>query len=496
MAKDKQNKRHEPVDENSVTGGGTKTRVITIVAKFSLPQKDIVKLLVQQSGKPQPPHEHSMVSLPAYRVEPPDILKIEMLRMVPLPPYRIGIYDVLQIRAVGVLTDDPIDGFFLVEGEGVVTLGPAYGRVRVAGMTVEQADDVITKKLREMFNKPEVSVQLAKTAGTAPVTGEYLVGPDGTINLRQYGTLHVAGKTVTEIRKELNKHLAQYFDSPDASVEVRQFNSKVFYVITEGGGMGDNIRRVPITGNDTVLDALSAVNVCRRCRARRFGWRVRRRADSGCEQMLPVDYDAITRGASAATNYQIMPGDRVYVADDMIAANSSSNTTAANERHSNDAALNVIRPADVLAIRAVRALPDIPIDGLYPVGPDGTVNLGSAYGRANVNGLSIEQAERKIAAHLTEIAKGQIDEDINVRYATAVAKVAEAEYAQAVEANRKVANPVPEAEVRRRLLELRKAQLSIEKARKDAGPAVLVTLARKGGPGSPDAGKGNERTGR
>ena len=187
----------------------------------------------------EPPRELSMVSLPAYQVEPPDILMIEMLQMVPLPPYRIEIYDVLQIRAVGALPRPAdIDGFFLVEGEGIVTLGPAYGRVRVAGMTIEQASEAITAKLQELFVKPEVSVQLAKTAGTAPVTGEYLVGPDGTINLRQYGMLHVAGKTVTEIRQELNKHLAQYFDSPDASVEVRQFNSKVFYVITEGAGHG------------------------------------------------------------------------------------------------------------------------------------------------------------------------------------------------------------------------------------------------------------------
>ena len=171
-----------------------------------------------------------------------------------------------------------------------------------------------------MLAKPEVSVQLARTAGTAPVTGEYLVGPDGTINLRQYGTLHVAGKTVTEIRVELNKHLSQYFDSPDASVEVRQFNSKVFYVITEGAGMGDNIRRVPITGNDTVMDALSAVNGLSQVSSTKV-W-VARPAPGGfgCEQILPVDYEAITQGASTATNYQIMPGDRVFVAEDNMIA--------------------------------------------------------------------------------------------------------------------------------------------------------------------------------
>jgi polysaccharide biosynthesis/export protein len=279
----------------------------------------------------EPPRELGMVSLPPYQVEPPDILMIELLRMVPLPPYRIEIYDVLQIRAVGVAPPpNDIDGFFLVEGEGIVTLGPAYGRVRVAGMTVEQASEAILRKLKETFVKPEVSVQLAKTAGTAPVTGEYLIGPDGTINLRQYGMMHVAGKSVTEIRMELNRHLSQYFDSPDASVEVRQFNSKVFYVITAGGGMGDSIRRVPITGNDTVLDALSAVNGLSQLSSTKV-W-VARPSPGGnsCEQILPVDYTAITHGGSTATNYQIMPGDRVFVAaDGMIAMNTWINKVTA-----------------------------------------------------------------------------------------------------------------------------------------------------------------------
>lgn len=291
---------------------------------------------LQQPAPPEmaPPREISMVSLPAYRVEPPDILMVEMLKMVPLPPYRIELYDVLQIRVLGTLLDQPIEGFFLVEGEGIVTLGPAYGRVRVAGMTVEEASEVIARKLREVLVSPEVSVQLARTAGTAPVTGEYMVGPDGTINLRQYGALHVAGKTVTEIRQELRKHLSRYFDSPEVSVDVRQFNSKVFYVITEGAGLGDNVRRIPVTGNDTVLDALSAVDGLSQVSSAEI-W-VARPAPGGfgCEQILPVDYDSIARGGSSATNYQLMPGDRVFIAEDnLIALNTYiSKVTAPIER--------------------------------------------------------------------------------------------------------------------------------------------------------------------
>ena len=177
---------------------------------------DFYRPTMQQPVPPplEPPRELSMMSLASYRVEPPDLLSIEMLKLVPLPPYRVDIFDVLQIHVTGTLPQQPIDNYFLVEAEGIVTLGPAYGTVRVAGMTIEEATAAITRKLQGILSNPDVAVQLARTAGTAPVTGDYLVGPDGTINLKEYGTLAVAGKTVSEIRLELQNHLSQYFDSP------------------------------------------------------------------------------------------------------------------------------------------------------------------------------------------------------------------------------------------------------------------------------------------
>jgi polysaccharide biosynthesis/export protein len=98
------------------------------------------------------------------------------------------------------------------------------------------------------------------------------------------------------------------------------YQSKVFYVITEGAGLGDAVRRVPITGNETVLDALSMVNGLSQVSSTKI-W-VARPAPGGfgCEQILPVDYDMIARGGSSATNYQIMPGDRVFIAEDNVMA--------------------------------------------------------------------------------------------------------------------------------------------------------------------------------
>ena len=70
----------------------------------------------------EPPREMSMVSLPAYRIEPPDMLQIDVIKLVPLPPYRVDTYDVLQVTVVGTLLEQPIDGGFLVEAEGTLPI--------------------------------------------------------------------------------------------------------------------------------------------------------------------------------------------------------------------------------------------------------------------------------------------------------------------------------------------------------------------------------------
>lgn len=277
-------------------------------------------VLAPVSAEMEPARELAMVSLPAYRIEPPDVLQIEMLKLVPLPPYRIEAFDVLQIQVVGTLLDQPIADFYLVEAEGSVNLGPAYGAIRVVGMTLDEAKRAIDAHLRQILANPEVSIQLARTSGTQPVTGEYLVGPDGSVNLRQYGQVHLAGKTIAEAKVALEKHLAQYFDSPEVSVNILAYNSKVYYIVTEGANLGDNIVRVPVTGNDTVLDALSNVGGISQLSSKKI-WIARPApGDFGCEQVLPIDYNSITRGGGTGTNYQVMPGDRVYISEDELVA--------------------------------------------------------------------------------------------------------------------------------------------------------------------------------
>ncbi len=101
-----------------------------------------------------------------------------------------------------------------------MTLGPAYGVVRVEGMTIDEATDAVTRYLQTRLQRPTVTIRLLRSAETEQIAGPYVVQPDGTVNLRRYGMVPVAGKTITEARLAVQQQLAQYFDSPQVGVDV------------------------------------------------------------------------------------------------------------------------------------------------------------------------------------------------------------------------------------------------------------------------------------
>jgi hypothetical protein len=41
---------------------------------------------------------------------------------------------------------------------------------------------------------------------------------------------------------------------------------------------------------------------------------------STCDTVLPIDWQAITSGASTSTNYQLFPNDRLFIAQDRMVA--------------------------------------------------------------------------------------------------------------------------------------------------------------------------------
>lgn len=246
-----------------------------------------------------------------YRVAPPDILFVDAVRLTPKMPYRIEISDRLQIVASGLPQERPIAGSFPVNTNGAIDLGATYKSVTVVGSTIEEAQVTIAEYLRQTAPDAQVSVSLQQAAVVRQVAGEHIVAPDGRLYLGVYGSVPVSGMTTAEMRTAVERYLSKYFDEPQLSVEVQAHNSKVCYVIVEQAD-GDDITRLPAKENDTVWDAIVRSRNERNLTNKQV-W-ISRRVDGGSEDdILPVEWQAIAKGEATRTNYELLPGDRVFV---------------------------------------------------------------------------------------------------------------------------------------------------------------------------------------
>jgi len=265
------------------------------------------------------PRELAMTAHPAYIIEPPDILLIDAIRLIPRPPYRIEPLDVLLISVSPTLPDQPINNNFIVSPEGTVALGFGYGVVRVSGLTLEQAAERIKATLVRIVKEPQVAVALVQFRGVQQTRGEHLVSQDGTITLGTYGSVCVAGLTLCQAKVAIERHLSRFLLNPEISLNVSAYNSKVYYIIFDGGGYGQQIFRLPITGKDTVLDAISQLGGLPPVSSKHHIWVARPApCTKPCYQILPVNWDVLTQAGDTETNYQLFPGDRIYVRADPL----------------------------------------------------------------------------------------------------------------------------------------------------------------------------------
>ena len=222
---------------------------------------------MQDVGMPAPgsvPTELAMVNLPEYVIEPPDVLLIEArLRGKEGPAPAVGAEDKRAFSdKAEYLPIQPVQGEYPVRPDGSIFLG-VYGSVPVAGLTLKQAAAAIRASLAAQIYPEEKGVKLEALLVIADVT---------------------------------------------------QYNSKSYFVIVDGGGAGERITRWPITGKETVLDALANIGGLAEESSKRNVWVARRTPFANQpQQILPVDYVGLTQHGITTTNYQIFPGDRVYL---------------------------------------------------------------------------------------------------------------------------------------------------------------------------------------
>ncbi len=151
--------------------------------------------------------------------------------------------------------------------------------------------------------------------GKSVFEGHYLVGPDGTINLRDYGVPHVAGLTDRETEKRIADAVARKepVGEYSARVEVASYNSKVVYVIVSTDNKGDQVVRLSVNGSNSVASAILQVNGAAAKAAKESVWLAHPKPKGVETEVKEIDWRAIVERGSVEANLPLLPGDRIYI---------------------------------------------------------------------------------------------------------------------------------------------------------------------------------------
>src|SRR5262245_12916206 len=136
------------------------------------------------------------------------------------------------------------------------------------------------------------------------------VQPDGTIDLGKYGRPVVAGKTLPEVEGVVRDAIKAKEKKPIAvTVRLLSRPGNVFFVLGEVNAPG----AFPITGHDTALSAITQAGGPTRRASEQNIVLSRPTVPEGCRLVYPVCYTNIVQLGDTTTNYQLHPGDRIFV---------------------------------------------------------------------------------------------------------------------------------------------------------------------------------------
>jgi polysaccharide export outer membrane protein len=133
------------------------------------------------------------------------------------------------------------------------------------------------------------------------------VAPDGRISYPMVGELIAAGKTVEQVRLELESRLKKYLSEPIATVIVTEPKGNVVYVIGQVTKPG----AIQMNPTINVLQALSIAGGGNPY-AKLDGIIVIRSSPSG-QRIFPFRYGQVSSGKELAQNIELESGDVVVV---------------------------------------------------------------------------------------------------------------------------------------------------------------------------------------
>lgn len=133
------------------------------------------------------------------------------------------------------------------------------------------------------------------------------VRPDGMITLPLVNDIKAAGLTPEQLRDEVMKAANRFVEDPNATVVVRQINSRRFYVTGQVGKPGT----YALLSQTTILQALAlAGGVAEYAKTNDI---VLMRTENGKTKTFPFRYKDVIKGKKLEQNIELRPGDTLVV---------------------------------------------------------------------------------------------------------------------------------------------------------------------------------------
>ncbi len=134
------------------------------------------------------------------------------------------------------------------------------------------------------------------------------VRSDGKISLPLAGELQASGQTPHQLEVAIAGKLKNFIAEPEVTVIVTEIKSQNFNILGEVNKPGT----YPLSGADTVLDAI-ALSGGFRDFAKRKSIYVLRRDANGNEQRMPFNYKDVIKGVHAEQNIKLLAHDTIVV---------------------------------------------------------------------------------------------------------------------------------------------------------------------------------------